>query len=344
MVDLRTRYLGLELAHPLMPGASPMVDDLDLVCRLEDAGASAIVMHSLYEEQLVAEQGALRRAYAGSVGATAEALDFFPDPWDYPLGPEEYLAQIQRIKERVRVPVIGSLNGHTLSGWLEYARHIEEAGADALEINVFHVPTHPDDDCARQSGALLEAVRTVRQKVKIPLAVKLSPYHCALPALVRDLRDSGASGVVLFNRPFQADIDLESLDVVRKVQLSDRSELPLRLRWLAILSEIQPLSLAASGGVQDARDALKAVMCGANAVQLVSELLRGGPGRITEILGQMSQWLEEHEYESLEQARGSLSLRHCPNPGAYLRGNYVRMLQTWELEGAPRPANDRDAQ
>lgn len=342
MIDLRTRYLGLELAHPLMPGASPMVDDLGLVCRLEDAGASAIVMHSLYEEQVVAEHHALRRAYAGSTASSAEALSYFPEPWDYALGPEEYLSQIQRIKERVSVPLIASLNGHTRSGWLEYARRIEEAGADALEVNVFHVPTDADDDCARQSDELVEMVRTVRQSLAIPLAVKLSPYHCSLPALARRLREAGADGLVLFNRPFQADLDLETLDVVRQVALSDRTELPLRLRWLAILHGTAPLSLAASGGVHDGIDALKAVMCGASAVQLVSALLRGGPGRLGEILQEMTAWLEEHEYDSLEQARGSLSLLRCPNPGAFVRGNYVRMLQTWEIAGAERPTGERD--
>jgi dihydroorotate dehydrogenase (fumarate) len=319
IMDLCTKYLGLELAHPLMPGASPMADDLDLVCRLEDAGAAAIVMHSLYEEQLVAEQQLLQRSYAGSESASAEALAYFPHPWEYQLGPEEYLTQIQRIKERVSIPVIGSLNGRTLSGWLDYAKRIEQAGADALELNVFQVPTDPADDCACLSGRVVDIVRTVRQKVNIPLAVKLSPFHCSLPSLARQLREAGADGLVLFNRPFQADLDLESLDVVRQLALSDRSELPLRLRWLAIL---------------------KAVMCGASAVQLVSALLRGGPERLRDILQDMSDWLEQHEYGSLAEARGSLSLLRCPNPGAYLRGNYVQMLQKWGLAGAVRPRGD----
>jgi len=340
MIDLSTNYLGLKLTHPLMPGASPMVDDLGLVCRLEDAGASAIVMHSLYEEQLVAEHRALARAYAGSQSSSAEALSYFPDAWDYALGPEEYLAQIQRIKERVRIPVIASLNGHTPSGWLEYAARIEEAGADALELNVFHIPTDPDDDCAHQTGALVEMVKAVRARARIPFAVKLSPFHCSLPALARRLADAGAAGLVLFNRPFQADLDLESLDAVRQLSLSDPAELPLRLRWLAILHGVNPLSLAASGGVHDGIGALKAVMCGASAVQLVSALLRRGPGRLTEILNEMTAWLEEHGYASLEQARGSLSLLRCPNPGAYVRGQYVQMLQTWELAGAARPRRD----
>lgn len=341
MIDLSTNYLGLRLAHPLMPGASPMVDDLGLVCRLEDAGASAIVMHSLYEEQMVAEHRALKRAYAGSLASSAEALSYFPEPWDYALDPDAYLAQVQRIKERVRIPLIASLNGHTRSGWLEIARHIEAAGADALEVNVFHVASDPEDDCARQSSELVEIVREVRRNLTIPIAVKLSPFHCSLPSLARRLFDAGASGLVLFNRPFQADLDLESLDVVRQMSLSDPSELMLRLRWLAILFGVSPLTLAASGGVHDTAGALKAVMCGASAVQLVSALLRGGPGRLTEILHGMSAWLEEKEYTSLEQARGSMSLLRCPNPGAYLRGSYVKMLQTWDIPGVVRPANDQ---
>jgi dihydroorotate dehydrogenase (fumarate) len=339
-MDLRTKYLGLELAHPLMPGASPMVDDIDLVCRLEDAGASAIVMHSLYEEQLAAEQAAVARSIDGAENVSAEALSYFPRPWEYQLGPEEYLTQLQRIKERVRIPVIGSLNGQTLSGWLDYAAYIEQAGADAIELNIFHVPTDPEDDCDCQSKNLLEIVREVRRKIRIPLAVKLSPFYCSLPALARRLKEAGADGLVLFNRPFQADLDLENLDVVRQLALSDSSELPLRLRWLAIL-EASGLSLGASGGVHTAEDALKAVMCGANAVQLVSVLLRSGPTRLRELLEAMSEWLENHEYSSLSEACGSLSLRRCPDPGAFLRGNYVHMLQTWQLSGADRPGVDR---
>lgn len=333
MIDLRTRYLGLELAHPLMPGASPMVDDLGLVCRLEDAGASAIVMHSLYEEQVVLESRAMTRAYAGTASASAEALSYFPDPWDYPLGPEEYLTQLQRIKERVAVPVIGSLNGHSRSGWLSYARSIQEAGADALELNVFHVPFDPADDCAGQTDELVAMVRELAQDISIPFAVKLSPHYCALPSLARRLAEAGAQGLVLFNRPFQADLDLETLDVVRQLTLSDRSELPLRLRWLAILDGMVPLSLACSGGVHDTVDALKAVMCGASAVQLVSALLKHGPGRLAEILQAMETWLDEHGYASLAEARGALNLKRCPNPGAYLRGHYVQMLNTWEIGG-----------
>jgi dihydroorotate dehydrogenase (fumarate) len=341
MIDLSTTYLGLKLTHPLMPGASPLVDDVGRVCRLEDAGASAIVMHSLYEEQVVLERHALARAYAGTEASSAEALSYFPQAWDYALGPEEYLAQIQRIKERVRVPVIASLNGHTRSGWLEYAALIEQAGADACELNVFHVPTEADDDCASQTEALLRMVGEVRARARIPFAIKLSPYHCSLPALSRKLEEAGAAGLVLFNRPFQADLDLEALDVVRQVALSDPSELPLRLRWLAILHGTTRMSLAASGGVHDGIGALKAVMCGASAVQLVSALLRAGPGRLTEILQEMTAWLEEHEYSSLEQARGSLSLLRCPNPAAFVRGQYVQMLQTWDLAGATRPGRDR---
>lgn len=319
-----------------------MTVDLDLVCRLEDAGAGAIVMHSLYEEQVVVDQPSLMRAYAGSPSASARALSYFPRPWEYATDPDEYLTQIQRIKERVRVPVIGSLNGETASGWLKYATNIEEAGADALELNVFHVSTDPDDDCSRQTQELIEVVRTIRQALKIPIAVKVSPYHCSLPALARQLHEAGAVGLTLFNSSFHLDLDLEKQDVVKRVELTDPRELSLRLRWLSILDGTSQMSLAASGGIHDGLGALKAVMCGANAVQMVSALLRHGPEFLTDILLSMEAWLEEHEISSLQSIRGTLSLLRCPDPKAVERGRYVQMLQTWKGPGVIRPERLQD--
>lgn len=328
-VDLSTTYLGFRLPHPLMPGASPLVDDLDTVRRLEDAGAAAIVMHSLFEEQIVAEQlGALRQLDAHAF-ASAEAETYFPASDVFALGPQEYLEQIRRIRETVRVPVIASLNGATPGGWIEYARLMEQAGAQALELNLYLLATRSDRDAAAVEGAACEIVRAVTGSVAIPVAVKLSPFFTALPHFLGRLQACGAAGAVLFNRFYQPDIDVENLEVERTLRLSDPSELLLRVHWLAICSGHTGLSLAASGGVHDAVGAVKAIMAGAHGVQLVSALLRHGPGQLKVVLEGLARWLEEHEYESLEQLRGSMNLERCPDPLAYERANYIQLLQGW---------------
>ena len=275
-MNLTTTYLGFDLPHPLMPGASPMVDDLDMVRRLEDAGAAAIVMHSLFEEQVAAEAHAARQA--DSLG---EALSYMPARPIFALGPDCYLEQLRRIREAVAVPVIASLNGVTTRGWLEYAALLEEAGASALELNIYRVPTEPAEDGAAVEARILDVFRAVRAAVRLPLAVKLSPFYSALAHLAGALDALGADGLVLFNRFYQPDIDPETLDVVPALQLSDPAELRLRLRWLAILHGRVRLALAASGGVHTGLDALKAVLAGAHAVQMVSALLRHGPERLT---------------------------------------------------------------
>lgn len=328
-MDLHVDYLGLKLAHPLMPGASPLVDDLGMVKRLEDAGASAIVMHSLFEEQLLTEQRAAHHAMDHSAESFPEALAFFPQPGEFHLGPDEYLEHIRRIKECVGLPVIASLNGSTPGGWLHYARLMEQAGADALELNVFRVPTAFHEDCHVMASDLVLIVGTVCKQVKIPVSVKLSPFHCSMPDLARKLRAEGARGLVMFNRVFQPDIDLETLSVVRGVGLSDSSELPLRLRWLAILFEVSGLSLSCSGGVHTGDDAVKAILCGAHTVQMVSALLSNGALPLTNAVTRVERWLEDHGYESVAEARGAMSLERCPDPSGFVRGQYVRMLQSW---------------
>ncbi|HYG89100.1 MAG TPA: dihydroorotate dehydrogenase-like protein [Azospirillum sp.] len=332
-MDLSTEYLGLRLAHPLMPGASPLVDDLDVVRRLEDAGASAIVMHSLFEEQITALQMGALEARESTAAISAEARGFFPPLDRYALGPEAYLSQVARIKEAVAVPVIASLNGTTATGWTRYAGLIEEAGADALELNVYFMALDPDCDGQGVEDRIVEVVRAVRAAVRIPLAVKLSPFFSALPALVKRLEGEGGDGFVLFNRFYQPDIDVEALEAVPTLELSQSQELRLRLRWLAALSGRTGASLAASGGVHTAVDALKAVMAGAHAVQVVSALLQKGPEHLTTMRDDLARWLEEHEYESLAQARGSMSLLRCPDPAAFERGNYQRILQGWKRTG-----------
>ncbi|MBI1815175.1 MAG: dihydroorotate dehydrogenase-like protein [Deltaproteobacteria bacterium] len=328
-MDLSTTYLGLKLPHPLMPGASPLVDDLDMVKRLEDAGAAAIVMHSLFEEQIEQDQLGFLRFTEDPAESYAEALSYFPRPDEFALGPERYLRQIQRIKETVAVPVIASLNGHSASGWLEYARLIEQAGADALELNIYHVPTDPTETGDRVEQRVLDIVRTVKAEVGIPLAVKLAQFFSAIPHLAHALDRIGTNGLVLFNRFYHPDIDIEELEVVPRLHLSEPYELLVRLRWLAILAGRVRMSLAVTGGVHTAPDAIKAVMAGAHAVQMVSALLLHGPEHLRAVHDAMRAWMEEHEYTSLAQMRGSMSLEHCPNPSAVERGNYLRVLQSW---------------
>jgi dihydroorotate dehydrogenase (fumarate) len=329
-MDLRTHYLGLELAHPFMPGAGPFVDDLDTVRRLEDAGAPAIVMRSLFEEQVAAEQLAAMHHLDTPAESFGEALSYFPETQVFSSGPDDYLERLRKVQACVGVPVIGSLNGSTTGGWLRYAKGIEEAGADALELNLYDVAQTIDVDAATMERQALEVVEAVRAEVSVPLAVKLSPYYSALPHFAHRLRQVGADGVVLFNRLYQPDIDLEALDVVRALQLSTSDELPLRLRWLAIVSARVPdLSFACSGGVHTVVDALKAVMVGANAVQMVSALLKRGPGHLTALVEGVRRWLEEQEYASLEQLQGSMNQARCPEPDAYTRANYLELVNSW---------------
>jgi dihydroorotate dehydrogenase (fumarate) len=330
-MDLTTKYLGLELDHPLMPGASPMVDDLDSVKRLEDAGASAIVMHSLFEEQITREQ--LGTIYHMEVhdNSFAEALSYFPKPDDFRLGPQQYLEQIRKIKEQVNLPVIGSLNGATGKGWVEYAQLIQQAGADALELNVYFLAADGNESGQAVEQRLLDVVRSVKERVSIPVAVKLSPFFSSLAHVAARLDAAGADGLVVFNRFYQPDIDLEALEVVPKLSLSTSSELLLRLRWVAILSGRVRASLAISGGVHTPEDVVKAVMAGASAVQVVSCLLQEGAEKLKALRDGLGRWMEAHEYQSIEQMRASMSLERSPNPAAFERANYMRVLNSLQI-------------
>lgn len=334
-MDLSTTYLGLSLPHPLMPGASPLVDDLDMVKRLEDAGAAAIVMHSLFEEQITGERAQTLRQIETHANSFAEAPSYFPDRPGLSVGPEPYLEQIRRIKSAVHVPVIGSLNGTTATGWLEYARLIQQAGADALELNFYVVATDPLEQGEAVEQRALDILRKVKASVTIPVAVKLSPFFGSFAHVAAQLDGLGADGLVLFNRFYQPDIDVETLEVVPRLHLSDSSELLLRLRWLAILSGHVRASLAVTGGVHTAVDTIKAVMAGAHAVQLVSALLQHGPEHLKTIREEMVRWMEEHEYQSLRQMQGSMNLTRCPDPAAFERANYVRVLQSWRSTTEP---------
>src|SRR5262245_41742820 len=329
-MDLSTTYLGFELAHPLIPGAGPMADDLDTVRRLEDAGAAAIVMRSLFEEQIAFEEAATFAVTEAHGYSHGEAGSYFPTPDAFALGPDEYLEHLQRIKQMVAVPVIASLNGVTPGGWLRYARLMEEAGADALELNVYSLATDAWEDASTLEDRTIEMVREVRSSVRIPIAVKLSPFYTSFANFAQRLDEARPGALVLFNRFWQPGIDVEELEVRRELHLSDSSELPLRLRWLAILSGNVHATLAVTGGVHTVVDVIQAVMAGAHAVQMVSALLRHGPEYLAALRREIAQWLEEHEYASLREMRGSMSLRNCPDPQAYERANYMLMLQSWK--------------
>jgi dihydroorotate dehydrogenase (fumarate) len=328
-MDLTTTYLGFRLPHPFMPGASPLADDLDTVRLLEDTGAAAIVLRSLFEEQIDREQVATAAFLESPANSFAEALSYLPAPEEFALGPEEYVEQVHRIRQAVELPVIASLNGTRGGHWLDYAELIEQAGADALELNVYQLVTDPADTASTLEERILEMVDDLKKRLRIPVAVKLSAYFTALTNFVQRLAEAGADGAVLFNRFYQADIDIEELETLRTLRLSNPNELLLRLRWLAILSARFDIPLAATGGVHSAGDAVKAVMCGAHVVQLVSALLQRGPEYLGVIRQQFEQWLVEHEYESLDQMRGSMNLAHSPDPAAYERANYMQILQSW---------------
>jgi dihydroorotate dehydrogenase (fumarate) len=329
-MDLSTIYLGIKLPHPLVVGASPLSDDLDNVKELEDAGAAAIVLRSLFEEQITRELWANHTHWDSVDDAFAEAVTFFPNPDSFVLGPDEYLNHVQRVKQAVRIPVIGSLNGMTPGGWLCYARLIEQAGADALELNVYHPPTDLETSGSEVERRTVDMIREIKTGLRIPLAVKLSPYFTAFGHFALQLDGSGIDGLVLFNRYYDPDIDVQELNVSRTLRLSDSSALPLRLRGMAVLSGRVKASLAVTGGVHTALDVLKSTMAGAHVTQMVSALLKNGPGHLRQVRAGIERWMEENEWSSLGEMRGNMSQERIPNPQVYDRANYMLMLQTWE--------------
>jgi dihydroorotate dehydrogenase (fumarate) len=328
-MNLQTEYLGLRLDSPLMAGASPLADSIDSVRRLEDAGASAIVMRSLFEEQLEGELADAVSSVESHENSFPEAMTFMPRAAEFAFGPDEYLEHIGRIKDAVELPVIASLNGITAAGWLQHAKLIEQAGADALELNVYYLATDPAEESAAVERRTVDIVRAVKAATRIPVAVKLSPFFSALPHFARELERAGANALILFNRFYQPDIDAVNLEAAPTLHLSDPSELLLRLRWLAIVKPGVGIPLAVSGGVHSGLDAVKAVMAGASVVQVVSALLMNGPEYLALLRSEMERWMLENEYTSLRQMLGNMSLEKCPDPSAFSRANYMRILQSW---------------
>jgi dihydroorotate dehydrogenase (fumarate) len=330
-MNLETTYLGLTLRNPIVVGASPFCDDLDQARRLEEAGAAALVMHSLFEEQIDLEQQALLHHLETPAESHYEATSYFPHYDDYHLTPSAYLRTLERLKSALTIPVIASLNGHRPGGWIDYARRLEAAGADALELNTYQLATDPAFSGEDVEGDILDIVRNVVASVRIPVSVKLSPFHASLAHFTAELEQQGAAGLVLFNRFYQPDFDIDELEVVPRLRLSYSSELLLRLRWLSILSTQSKGSLACSGGVHTATDLIKAILAGAHAVQLVSVLLENGPRAIQAILEGLRGWMTEHDHTDLTKVRGALNLKRCPDPAAHERANYIKILQSWKV-------------
>jgi dihydroorotate dehydrogenase (fumarate) len=333
-MDLSTTYMGFVLPHPLLPGSSPLADDLDGVRRLEDAGAAAIVLRSLFEEQVRdAQDHVVEERPAGGDPLAPPSAEASADLPAFVLGPDEYLEHVHRIKRAVEVPVIASLSGTHPGWWLTYARLLEQAGADAIELNLYDVAADASRSADAVERATLELVQGVRSTVGVPVAVKLSPFYSSLAHFARRLDRVGAAALVLFNRFYQADIDVDELDVVRRIELSSPAELLLRLRWLAILSGNVEASLAVTGGVHAVGDVVKALMAGAHAVQLVSALIEHGPEHLRTLVDGLAEWLERNEYDALSEIQGSLSLRYCRDPRAFERANYLHVLHSRVVEG-----------
>jgi dihydroorotate dehydrogenase (fumarate) len=335
-MDLTTTFLGKTLPNPFVAGASPQSDDVALAVDLQNAGASALVMHSLFEEQIARanteEVQPVHDSQQAHLFDMAES--YFPGEPMFTLRPETYATHLKRLKKELTIPVIGSLNGTTPSGWVDYARRIEDAGADALELNVYSVPVQAEQDAVHVEAQVLATTAAVCSVVRIPVAVKLSPFYSALPNLVSALRGAGAKAVVLFNRSYYPEFNLTDLSVIPQPDLSGSYELPLRLRWLGILHGRANVELAVTGGVHTSEDALRALLAGADTIQLVSVLLRRGPGYLKEVCAGVRHWMNEKKFASVDDFRGLLSLKNCPNPQSYERGTYALGLQSWNARRA----------
>ena len=328
-VDLRTHYLGLELRNPVVPSASPMGQRIDTLRRMQDAGAAAVVLPSLFEEQIEHDEIQLDGALEVGSQSFAEALTYLPELGDYTTGTETYLRHLEETKRELEIPVIGSLNGITIGGWIGHAKRIQEAGADALELNVYFIAADPEETSDAVEERYVELVEAVRAEITIPLAVKIGPFFSSVGHMAHRLVAAGADGLVLFNRFMQPDIDLEELRVDPSLHLSTPDELRLPLRWIAILRGHVHASIAATTGVHSGADVLKVLLAGADVAMMASALLHEGPDHLATVLRDVETWLEEHEYESVEQMKGSMSQQNIPNPVAYARANYAQLVTSF---------------
>ncbi|HEY9145451.1 MAG TPA: dihydroorotate dehydrogenase-like protein [Thiobacillus sp.] len=333
MIDLSTDYLGLKLKNPLVPSASPLSRNLDTALRLEDAGAAALVMYSLFEEELQAEDAMLDRFLLHAELGHGEADSFLPGHGEFHGGLERYLSHLHQLKRRLEIPVVASLNGVSPSGWVELGRALEQAGADALELNVYHVAADMHAAGGAVEARYIDLLTELRRVVSLPIVMKLSPFFSSLPHFVQQIEQAGAQGVALFNRFYQPDIDLDEMRMTDQLHLSSAEEALLRIRWIAILHGRTRLTLAATGGVHSESEALKLLLAGADVVHLASCLLQHGPDKLTEILAAMQNWMEEKEYESVAQLKGSMSQQNLPDPSLLARASYLRVLDSY----SPRP-------
>lgn len=331
MPDLRTSYLGLELRSPIVASSSPLCQEVGNILQMQEAGVGAVVLHSLFEEQILIESHSLDRYLDSGAESYAEALRYFPDLQSYNIGPDGYLEHIRKVKQAVDIPVIGSLNGVSTGGWIRYARLIEEAGADALELNIYYLPTDPNVEGAQIEQMYTDLVSHVKASVKIPVAVKLGPFFSSIPNMCVKLDRAGADGLVLFNRFYQPDFDLEALEVVPNLVLSDSDELPLRLHWVGLVYGHVRADLAITGGVHTAQDVLKCMMAGAKVAMMTSALLRHGINYVRQVEQDLVRWMEEHEYESIRQMQGSMSVKKVAEPSAYHRANYMKVLSSYDV-------------
>jgi dihydroorotate dehydrogenase (fumarate) len=329
-MDMSTTYLGLDLKNPLVAAASPLSREVASVRELEDAGVAAVVMYSLFQEQVEHEDAAHDHAMEAGTESFAEALSYFPAQPDYRRGPEQYLEHLSAVKNAVGIPIIASLNCTSSGGWIEYAAKMELAGADALELNVYRVATDPTVNAAAVEKLYIEILREVKRAVKLPVSVKLTPYFSSLANFAKCLDDAGADGLVLFNRFHQPNIDLDAMEVVPEVVFSSPHEMRMPLRWIAVLDPLVKASLAATTGVYTAPDVLKLLMAGADVTQLCGALLRDGIRSVDQILGEMKLWLEKHDYSGVRELQGSMNQRSCPDPAAFERGQYMKALNAYK--------------
>jgi len=334
MPNLTTSYLGLKLKNPLVASAGPLCKDIGHILHMEDAGVSAVVLHSLFEEQIAIESSSLDTYLDSGAESFSESLSYFPDLKNYNVGPDGYVEHLRKAKQAVDIPVIGSLNGVSTGGWIRYAKQIEEAGADGLELNLYYMPTDPNSDAAKVEQMYTDLVSHVKASIGIPVAVKIGPYFSSIPNMARKFDEAGADALVMFNRFYQPDIDLEALEVTPSLVLSNSYELLLRLHWVALLHGKIKADMAVTGGVHTAEDVLKSMMVGGKAAMLTSAMLRQGIDYVAKLEEGVTKWMEEHEYESIEQMQGSMSAKNVANPAAFQRANYMKVLSSYEVRSS----------